>query len=68
MKTMENNEIKLECEKMYAQIEAAHERLKELRLECKHEKTFEGNYSWRVASSFPATICEYCGHPVHIEF
>ena len=57
---MENEEIKNECEKMYAQIKSAEERLKELRAVCKHEKTFEGNYSWRVGNIQLADICEYC--------
>lgn len=58
---MKNEEIKSECEQMYAQIQRANDRLKELREICKHEKTFEGNYSWRVGSIQPAEICEYCG-------
>lgn len=58
---MENEEIKKECEEMYAQIKSAEERLKELRSNCKHEKTFEGNYSWRPANIQLAEICEYCG-------
>jgi CO dehydrogenase nickel-insertion accessory protein CooC1 len=58
---MTNEEIKLETEKMYAQIKGAEARLKELRTICKHEKTFEGNYSWRVGSIQLAEICEYCG-------
>jgi hypothetical protein len=58
---MENEQIKKECEQMYAQIKSAKERLKELTAICKHEKTFEGNYSWRVGNIQPADICEYCG-------
>lgn len=58
---MTNEEIKEDCKKMYAQIESATVRLKELRTICKHEKTFEGNYSYRVANIQLADICEYCG-------
>lgn len=58
---MKNEEIKKECEQMYAQIKDAEDRLKELRAECKHEKTFEGYYSWRVGNIQSADICEYCG-------
>jgi hypothetical protein len=61
---MENEEIKLEAEKMYAQIKDAEEKLKELRTICKHEKTFEGyysSYSWRAGNTQLADICEYCG-------
>jgi len=58
---MNNEEIKKECEQMYSQIKNAEERLKELRKECKHEKTFEGNYSWRIGAIQLADICEYCG-------
>lgn len=58
---MINEEIKNECEQMYEQIKSAEDRLKELRAECKHEKPFEGNYSWRIGSIQPAIICYYCG-------
>lgn len=59
--------IKTECELMYAQIKAAEERLKELREICKHEKTFEGNYSWRPGAIMPATICSDCGALVNFK-
>lgn len=58
---MENNEIKSECELQYAQIKKAEERLKEIRTICKHENTFEGNWQWDIASTFPALICSDCG-------
>ena len=60
-RVIENQEIKKECEQLYVQIKNAEERLKELRSRCKHENTFEGNYSWRIGSTQPAVICEYCG-------
>jgi hypothetical protein len=58
---MTNEEISLEKEKMFEQIKVAQERLAEIRKICKHEKTFEGNYSWRVGSYQLAEICSYCG-------
>lgn len=57
---MTNEEIKAEYEQMYAQISNAEKRLKELRNECKHEKTFQGNYSWRVGNIQLSEICYYC--------
>ena len=47
---MENEEIKSECLALYDQIKAAETRLAELRKLCKHEKTFQGNYSYRPGS------------------
>jgi len=58
---MTNTEIKAEKDRCFEQIELAKERLEEIRKICKHEKTFEGNYSWRVGCIQPAIICEYCG-------
>ena len=31
-----------------------------IRLDCNHEKTYIGNYSWRVGSIQSAELCEYC--------
>lgn len=58
---MTNEEIKSECELQYKQIKDSHDRLSELRSLCKHEHTFEGLWEWRVGSTYPATICSYCG-------
>lgn len=58
---MTNEEIKTECELMYAQIKQGEDRLKEIRSICKHENTFEGNWSWRVGNIQPAIICDDCG-------
>ena len=58
---MDNNEIKSEKVKMYLQIQFAERRLKEIRSICKHEKTFIGDYSYRMGHVSPAKICEYCG-------
>jgi hypothetical protein len=64
---MTKEEIKKECEKMYAQIKYSEDRLRALRAECKHEKTFKGNYSWRVGSIQLADICEYCGLMIRLK-
>ena len=61
---MTNEQIKEQCELMYAQIKNAETRLKTLREECKHEHTFQGNYSWRVGSIEKAIICSYCNTPI----
>lgn len=58
---MKQEEIKQECEKMYAQIKQAEELLKEVRAICKHPNTFEGNYSWRIGALQQADICSDCG-------
>lgn len=61
---MTPEEIKEECELQYNQIKNAEARLKELRSLCKHENTFEGNYSYRVGVVERALICSYCNTPI----
>lgn len=62
---MTNDEILADAESQYTTIKAAEERLKELRdTICKHEETFEGNYSWRVGAIEAATICKFCHKPL----
>jgi len=63
---MTGEEIKIESNRIYDDIYKAKERLKDLRKICKHEKTFKGNYSYRIGQSDPADICEYCGEVVDI--
>jgi len=63
---MSNEEIKADCELQYKAISDARLRLKQLRAACNHEKTFEGNYSWRAGSIEPATICSFCGECIKI--
>ena len=58
---MTNEEIKQEKEKCLEQIKTSQERLEEIRKECKHEKTYESNYSCRIGNVQLADICEYCG-------
>lgn len=57
---MKKENIKLECEKMYAQIEQAEKKLKEIRSICKHEDTYEGYYSFRPGAIQLADICSHC--------
>ena len=59
---MTQQEIKEECEKIYAQTKLNTERLKTLREVCKHETIFEGNWSWRIGNIQPAIICSDCGN------
>lgn len=61
-------QIKAEYERRCAEIKHREERIKELRHECKHPNTFEGNYSWRVGAIVPATICSDCGESIKIHF
>ena len=64
---MKPSQIKTECELIYTQIKSLENRLKRLRSICKHPDTFEGNYSYRVGSMCPATICIDCGEVVSNE-
>jgi len=58
---MINDDIKSKKEESFLQIKIAEEGLKQLRTICKHEKTIETNYSYRIGSYQLAEICEYCG-------
>jgi len=58
---MNKETILKEKEKCFEQIEQCNKRLEEIRKVCKHEETFEGNYSWRVGNIQLAEICSYCG-------
>jgi hypothetical protein len=58
---MMSQEIKKDCEQQYKNIRKAENRLKVLRKQCKHENTFEGNYSYRVGASARVIICSDCG-------
>lgn len=57
---MDPKEIKKECVENYDKIKKCEVRLEELRLICKHENTYEGNYSWRPGAIQKAEICSYC--------
>ncbi len=61
---MNNEEIKKECEMLYAQIAQANERLKELREICPHEETFVGNYVHQRPSIMETKICSCCYTPI----
>lgn len=53
--------IKEQCEQCYNQIQAANDKLAQIRETCEHAETFEGNWSWRTGSYLPAIICSDCG-------
>lgn len=55
------DEIKEQCEVCREHIRLAEKRLKELQEMCHHERTFEGNWSYRIGVSIPAIICSDCG-------
>ena len=57
---MSNEEIQAEVANQYSIIECAKERIDELRTICKHEKTFQGKYSWRTGATVNAEICVFC--------
>lgn len=57
---MTSKEIKTEREKLREQIEKSTERIRELQIICKHENTFEGNYSYREGNIQKAEICSDC--------
>jgi hypothetical protein len=61
---MKNEEIKSKCESIFAQIKDGEERLDRIREICKHEKTYEVNYSWRPGVMQLADVCYYCGELV----
>lgn len=63
---MTNQEIKAECEQIYAHIKKIEERLEVLRSICKHEDTYEGHYSNRPGTVHVAKLCTYCNTPVEI--
>lgn len=49
------------CEKARKTIADAEAALRTAQAACKHEDTFEGQWSWRIGSTNPATICSICG-------
>ena len=65
---MNQSEIKTECEFAKDQIKMLQDRIERLKTICKHPNTFEGNYSWRIGSIVPATICCDCGEVVSNEW
>ena len=67
LQDMTGDEILKRCNEMYLQISDAGNELKRLREICKHEKTFYGNYEYRIGATFPATICSYCGKVVSFQ-
>lgn len=63
---MSNEEIKSECETLYEVIKKSQDRIKELRILCKHTKVEPGYYSWRPGCIEPAEICCFCGEVTKI--
>lgn len=64
---MKKEQIKKECELIYENIKLAEERLYKLRDICSHEDTYEGNCSYRIGATFPATMCSICGDVVKFD-
>jgi hypothetical protein len=60
--------IKSKTEECYNVIKQAKKDLKKYREECKHPKTSKKNYSWRIGSSIPSTICDVCGEVIKTPF
>lgn len=58
--TLSPEQISVECTKQYASIKIAEEKLRQIRQVCKHEHTFEGDYSWRPGAVEKSVICTYC--------
>ena len=64
---MTSEQIKKDCEMVRGMIKICQDRLEDLQSKCKHENTFEGNYSWRIGSIDPAIICSDCGKLIEIK-
>lgn len=58
---MTNAEIKYRAHLYQDDIRRAKENLEAIQKWCKHEETFEGNWSWRPGAMHPAVICSFCG-------
>ena len=58
---MTPEEIKQKVEVCYKQIKDSENRLAEIRKECLHTSSFEGNYSYRVGTIDICDICSFCG-------
>jgi hypothetical protein len=64
--SIDKDEIKKEVEKQQYIISKAEASLRIIRAACPHTETYEGNYSWRVGSIVPATICSSCGECIKL--
>jgi hypothetical protein len=62
---MKPEEIRKECEEIYATIKTSQERLDELRKACTHKTTFIGNYSYRIGQVSISNICLDCGELIN---
>ncbi len=63
---MNRKEIRAKAKKLRNQIALAENELIKLQGECKHPKTFTGNWQLRPGSVHPAIICSDCGNLVKI--
>lgn len=57
-------EIKKEVQILYKTLKKAQDRLEEIRSVCPHDKTIEGDYSYRPGAVHPATMCPDCGEVI----
>lgn len=57
---MKNEDIKKKRDRLYGKIKDANEALNELRENCKHEKTRQQNYSYRIGVVDFVSMCSYC--------
>ena len=64
---MTNEEIKKEYTVLVNRIEYAKNKIAELQSICRHEKTYDGNYSYRVGVVQPAVFCAYCDELIKTE-
>lgn len=65
---MTKEEIKYQVYLYQQDIKHGTENLEAIRKQCKHEETFEGNWSWRTAAISPATICSICGTCIKLHY
>jgi hypothetical protein len=61
---MTNIEIKDEVQSLYKTIAESKQRLKDLRVICKHEKTEIKNFQYSIGSISKAEICCFCGEVI----
>jgi len=61
---MRNQEIKARVKELQEIVSTSQQKIETLRSICKHEKTFKGNYSWRVGVIEERDICEFCGEVI----
>lgn len=61
------NDIRKEIDSLYDVRKTALEQIENIRENiCKHEETYEGNYSWRIGNIQPAIFCKNCDKLIKI--